>query len=1312
MLKKVVASAALISISSGLFATSVDANNNKPMWDVAPNHSLMKHITKMVNEWIVTLDRDNSFKSESKVTRYQAARYIYNALYKSNSGLVWDKASVWEVTSNPFPDVPYDNFYAFYVNELKKSNMIAWYADWTYGWNNYLTRGEMIAILENARSKADSEFKVVDYRTHQNLLKHRFTDVLTNNVFYNYIYTALNNGYITNNPEYNTNRLVTKAEMSAMLNNVLYTPVKAKKDSGLIIDTEDNTKEPSKEEPKKDNTKKSVFYKWKNVRFDGSLKIVEGKKVALIIDANNIKPFIPYIDAKKVSAMNGTEIVKISKITLLKAKDGQVIYWIYFEKDLNTKEPLFFAYKDNNSTVAAKATADELSKPTEETKPKDETKPEVKSGKVEVTISKDTPTWTIVPADSSSVYLGKITLTAKEWDASVRRVNIKRAGFSDQDTLTALALFDENGRLSRARNDSQNNGTEASLNLLEPLKIKAGESKDVMIYGSIGNASQANWDKFNLEILSVETDTETIEVKWVKTEAFTIAWTNAPAVKFRAGRSSNNAKIWDKNAVITRFEIEWDSTHNTKITSITMKAINSDTSKNLSNVVLNLDGKKIAEGNLKNWYVSFSLKEKLEVEASRVLKLEIVADIVEGAGKNAGFYFDENLDVTVFYNSDLPAKADITWLNEESEAKPIMIEAGKLSIVAESPSFDWIKINQKGIVLGTLKTKNASGWNLELQKFGVKIKLVPWNAKITWNNAGSLTLAELFSNVYLETDKGHKYELNAPKNAETEYVYFDNNINHSLKEWDNVFKIVVDTNRNIEDFQTATLQLSLTTGDISSTTGWFYAIETSSDKAVTDITPSSITFNKIEGTVSSARIALLPLSNVKKVKGAKDVEAIKFEVRADSLTDLEIDEVTLWITANANPATSGEISEVSIYKNEVKDTNRLTTVSWNQLRNGKVALNLDQKINKTERVNFVATVSLVDDENIHTKSPIKVTLEDIAMIDSQSNKVPYTNGSLQSGREISIANSGWLSMTEDVNNMPNKYNKVVLAGKSEKVFSIDVQAENEPINVQELAFVMDKDMTKIVKNATLYLDGKAIATNSYSDTTFDNTESLIKFENLTNLIIPQETKELALEINSNTIWYEKVGKSVVDAKVTKIKILRAKWADSGLRLSSTEKILTSSKKVSFLPAIVNVTVSDKINGGQGRINVSVQTWDNTVEDSYSRPQVKIKNLHFTELSASSDWYTIYKSGESTRKWTISNQWVFANGTMTDEDLKISWNGSITYMIIPTGTLNKTYSLNLVREAITFDILGSNGASIITDAKTQLERELDLGYKSY
>jgi len=75
----------------------------------------------------------------------------------------------------------------------------------------------------------------------------------------------------------------------------------------------------------------------------------------------------------------------------------------------------------------------------------------------------------------------------------------------------------------------------------------------------------------------------------------------------------------------------------------------------------------------------------------------------------------------------------------------------------------------------------------------------------------------------------------------------------------------------------------------------FVIKETSDDKVVSDVTPSSMTFKTVNGTSSSLSLNQVAISATKSaVIGSKGIEAMTFELKSDNdSTDLFVDELQI-----------------------------------------------------------------------------------------------------------------------------------------------------------------------------------------------------------------------------------------------------------------------------------------------------------------------------------------------------------------------------------------------------------------------------------
>jgi hypothetical protein len=215
------------------------------------------------------------------------------------------------------------------------------------------------------------------------------------------------------------------------------------------------------------------------------------------------------------------------------------------------------------------------------------------------------------------------------------------------------------------------------------------------------------------------------------------------------------------------------------------------------------------------------------------------------------------------------------------------------------------------------------------------------------------------------------------------------------------------------------------------------------------------------------------------------------------------------------------------------------------------------------------------------------------------------------------------------------------------------------------------------------------------------------------LIIPQETKELKLAFNSATIGFEKVGKTVQSIDVISVNLKDIEGVDSGKTINTTSDTdVTSNKLVSIVPVTVTPSVTSSLSTGQAKLKITMDAGANTVDASNSTPSILLTNLVFSQLGNTGEAtaYKIYKEGESARFAYITSAGVFNNATATPmsvADLTISSN--TTYMIVPLGTKDLTYTLNLVKDGIVYNVTNVTGSDSL---KSNLTSELELGTRSY
>lgn len=957
-------------------------------------------------------------------------------------------------------------------------------------------------------------------------------------------------------------------------------------------------------------------------------------------------------------------------------------------------------------------------------------------GTFTVALSPDTPATATIPANVDGIPVATYDFTAGDSDVTVTSITLKRRGLSDKSTLSGLAAFSTEGRVSKAKDDSENNDTEATLTLTNGFVVKAGQTRTLTIVADVNNTAAAANDEFAIELVEVVASTTAQSEGSLVANTMKVGSVNAASLTVGTNGTVSNPKLGETGVDIFKFKVDGDTNEDILLKSLTFKADNSNASDDLKNFKLYDGSTEIAStAAMDGKYLTFKLGNGYTVGQNKTLKFTVKADVVAGAADIINFYVDKNLDITAEGTTyGYGASVDITNVDAATNLGTITLQAGEIALAKVDAPSDKIREDKKNTVLGTLNVTNVSGQSLELQQFGVKVAPT-YNSSATFaaatvvngttyaTGASVVTaLDDIFENfeIYNQTT-GASYEL-----INSSGVYSDSDLSMALASGTNTFVIRADVKKNISTtFDKFKFVLSLTSGAVGSN-GGFYAVETGDDKVVSDISPSSVTWKTLVGTESSATVSVVPLANVTKVQGASGVVAMQFQVQADNSSALVIDEAKVKILTNTGTvaADNQTISQVALHLGDENGA-VLDQVSGSNLSSGVASFaGFDTTIAAGATQQFTVTVSLVDTD-FTSKTPVTTQLTYLAVQDDDNNdvstldaaSVSTPNGTsyatpYNSARKIAVTGVGTLALTADANNTDNQNNKTVLAGTSQVVYSADVQATNESVDVDTIKFTVagtsSGTMQSVINTASLYLGDTLIATNANADIT---TGGVITFKDLSTLIIPTSSKELKLALNTAGIGYEKVGAYVNDLTVTKVEVTKATGVDSGKDLTSLPTLnTTASALTDIVPVVVTPSAVATLSSSsaQAKVKLTIDAGSNTETLNNSTPSIAVQTVKFSTPGASTGaTYVLYEDGKSGTQVTGT----VAAGTVTF-DLSAFVNNTIsdskTYVVVPTITTGQTASLTLVKDGVTYDVNNVNNATGIT---TQLTSEIDFGTRS-
>lgn len=304
----------------------------------------------------------------------------------------------------------------------------------------------------------------------------------------------------------------------------------------------------------------------------------------------------------------------------------------------------------------------------------------------------------------------------------------------------------------------------------------------------------------------------------------------------------------------------------------------------------------------------------------------------------------------------------------------------------------------------------------------------------------------------------------------------------------------------------------------------------------------------------------------------------------------------------------------------------------------------------------------------------------------------------------------------------NENTKNILAGEEAFIYKQSLSSLYEASEIWKIVFYITWTEISNIKNSiqkwNLYLEGMLIDTVWTSKIDIiSNTQAKITFDNLDNFVITQNIRQMRLKIQTATIWYQKIWKTITNLHISKVWFDDIKWLSSWKKLNTYTISTEPGDIFSIIPGILKIKVEKTLSSNIPEINIKWLFNNNSIDSSNSSPSIKLNKVELSKLWSSSDnWitYHIYNSDNSGNKvlWTINwniiefdmTQLLQRNNTITNsakwEDYKI---------LISGGNTNTIIVLSLIKSWITYEVLGLNWTS---NLNINMKSELILGSKSY
>lgn len=768
--------------------------------------------------------------------------------------------------------------------------------------------------------------------------------------------------------------------------------------------------------------------------------------------------------------------------------------------------------------------------------------PVVGGSGISVALASDTAAAASIATNAPSDFL-KFNITASnDGAATVSSIKLTSGGLGAGSEVDNVTLYVDGARVGTAKNIDSNR--EAVFNFSSGIAIPAGQTKAVIVRASVTGTNQ-----YNLGIAKAADITTTGATI---SGSFPITGNIMSGVSLVVGNLTAthvtdpaDVKLGDKEAIIGSLKLANDnSKEDIAISSITLKKTDgSATDASFENVGLYVNGTKVASSlGLKDKYVTFNFTTPYVIKKDNNKTFEVKADIIDGASKDITLSLDSSSDISAI-GSVYGTYAKITASTPLDISVDVNINAGAVALAKVQPAIEKVRNNTTNVVLGTMKITPTTGKPAELRTLIVTIA-----------TSTGVDQADIENVEVMDASTGLVYELT--NSAATKYS------NTSVGLWltSGVTKELVvrmDIADTASDGDTFAASINNAATDL--------LLYDEDNVAVTDITPSSITFNTITVQQPALTISVSPLSAaLTAVAGTTDVPVLVFNLKANATDALKVTQIVIDETGSTD-ISSSKLSQVRLYKDG--ETTALKAVSGSNVDDTITFSGLNINVPAGQEVKYVVTADITSGATgdctwtIGAEPTVEDVTEGNALTVALGTIIGYTH-QMTSGRTVTFATAGSLIISMDNTTTDTVKNTYQLAGNTTGILAaINLKASKEDVKITDLAIEQfDLGKAANVTNAPKMWKSLTLLDSNMTTViaTLNSVAASSTFTGLS-LIVPQTTKTVYLKGVSNNIVKDGVG--IVNASTTfNVSDVIARGVGSGAALSSnaTSSVATAS----------------------------------------------------------------------------------------------------------------------------------------------------------
>lgn len=334
-------------------------------------------------------------------------------------------------------------------------------------------------------------------------------------------------------------------------------------------------------------------------------------------------------------------------------------------------------------------------------------------GVLEVSLASTNPSADTVPQGAVGVVMLSADLTASCDDAVViSELTVLHEGFGEESDITGVYAAMDGARLTRERSINSQDQV-ATLRFQEPLTIAAcrTETIDIVADFDTGLTSGAEHN-FAIELPSdFQSNARDVEGNFpVRGNTFRLAAVSVGEIEFTyRSVTPSTTEVGEEGEVLGKFELDADSTEDQTVYSITMEQNGGVSDGDVANLkIRRTDGTVLTNtvATTTSDYATFVFDPPFTILEGNSITLEIVGDVIGGAGETVSFDLEEESDLFAVgslygYGVNGQLYGSRVQINAGAAAS-VSIDAGQLTIEIDGPTQQAYSVDEDNAVLANV----------------------------------------------------------------------------------------------------------------------------------------------------------------------------------------------------------------------------------------------------------------------------------------------------------------------------------------------------------------------------------------------------------------------------------------------------------------------------------------------------------------------------------------------------------------------------------------------------------------------------------